>query len=562
MLAAHLLFLLLTLPPTSHGCRTAPSAECDKPKFVPGHNLVGEGFNIVKMTTTGAFVVNTRAYLEGGDHGNCTLCDNKLMKQEQKLPTSVVDWRIKVRCRRSVSAKTYDTGSSLLRDSASAAQVGWKVGLSVPFKGGAAVGGTHSKSARFAQSHSATDRFSYTSHSFSCRYYTFRIHSNPPLTKEFEGSIKSLPLTYNSKAKDLYKHFISIYGTHFLRQVDLGGRVHSITAVRTCDAAMKGLSVHVVSNCLSAEASYVVKGVKINGAANYCKDKSKKLENGKNFSVSFSDRVTEVLGGSGEEQDILFNPDQKNGYATWLKTLKTLPGVVSYRLSSLHMLVKNDTVRRANLQKAISEYITNATVYTSCASRCKVGHRAQNCACKCSGHQKIDANCCPSALGVAQLSVTVIRAEGLWGDYFSKTDGYVKVFYGTQGFSTHVIHNNNFPKWNHRQSLGMVDLTKRIPIRFEVWDRDNKWDDDLLGRYDVVPQSGSNIQKSKKLKHGSLYISFTATCAPSLQGSLCAKYAPTPNGDGRLIYHDVLNNPERPSFFKGLDQVPKDNGFL
>ncbi|KAA0710026.1 Perforin-1 [Triplophysa tibetana] len=549
--------LLLVFLPLALCCQTAPSTECENLPFVPGHNLVGEGFDIVRMKTTGAFVVDMLNYMTGGDHGNCTYCDNKLLKKKQKLPASVVDWRIKVQCRRSLSAKVQESASSVLKDTTTSTSVSWKVGLSVPMVAGVAVGGTHSKAARFAKSHASQDKFSYTSHTFSCRYYSFRLHAQPPLTKEFKGSINTLPAQFNSKSVAAYNHFISIYGTHFLRQVDLGGRVKSTTAVRTCKVAMTGLSVQDVSNCLSAEASAVIKGVKVSAETSYCKAKKQKLEKGNSFSASFSDRVTEIMGGNGEAQDILFAPSNKSGYGVWLKTLKTLPGVVSYRLTSLHMLATHDPARKASLQAAISSYITKSALSTSCSSNCKVGRRNGNCACKCSGHQRIDSNCCPSKPGVATLKVIVVSAAGLWGDWFSKTDGYVKLFYKASADTTRVIWNNNFPQWNHQHNFGTVDLTERKPVIFEVWDRDNRWDDDLLGKVTVIPTLGTNVQKRLKLKHGTLLVSITANCGPSLASTYCEKYAPAPDSGSTLTDY----NPFKPVSFQESNGLP-ENTFL
>lgn len=298
--------------------------------------------------------------------------------------------------------------------------------------------------------------------SFFCSpFVRFRLHARPPLTKEFAGSIRSLPTKFDSSSEAAYNHFISIYGTHFLRRVDLGGHVQSTTAVKTCQVSMTGLTVHDVSNCLSAEASGVIKGVKVSGQASYCKAKQQKLERGNTFSASFSDRITEILGGNGEQQDILFNPSNNSGYGAWLSSLKKIPGVVSYTLSSLHMLVQNDSARRSSLRAAISKYITKNALSTACPSSCKVGRRDSNCACKCSGHQRVDSNCCPSQPGVATLSVIVKSAAGLWGDVFSKTDGYVKVFYGSTSATTNVIMNNNFPQWNYQWNIGTVILTER-----------------------------------------------------------------------------------------------------
>uniref|UniRef100_A0A673GXG6 Uncharacterized protein n=1 Tax=Sinocyclocheilus rhinocerous TaxID=307959 RepID=A0A673GXG6_9TELE len=151
-----------------------PSTECEKLPFVPGHSLVGEGFDIVRMKTSGVFVVDVRTYMSGGEHGNCTLCENKLLNEKQKLRASVVDWRIKVQCRHSLSAKVYESASSVLKDTTSSTTSNWKIGLSVPMVASVAVGGTHSRLARFAKSLSAQNKYSFTSHSFSCRYYSLR----------------------------------------------------------------------------------------------------------------------------------------------------------------------------------------------------------------------------------------------------------------------------------------------------------------------------------------------------------------------------------------------------
>ncbi|XP_056113772.1 perforin-1.3 [Rhinichthys klamathensis goyatoka] len=546
--------LLLLFLPFALCCETIPNEECKKLNFVPGHNLVGEGFDIVRMKTTGAFVVDVLTYMDGGGHGNCTVCDNSLLNEKQKVPASVTDWRVKVECRHSLSTKVYESASSVLKETSNSLSLGWKVGLSVPLVASTAVAGTLSVSARFANTHSAQDKYSFTGHTFSCRYYTFRLQASPPMTKEFAGSISSLPAKYDSKSEDAYNHFISIYGTHFLRGVDLGGHVKSTTAVKTCQISMSGLTVHDVSICLSREASVVIEGVNVSAQAEFCAARQKKLEKKSSFSGSFTDRVTEILGGNGEQQDILFNPSVNNGYGVWLKSLKKIPGVVSYSLSSLHMLVNNDPVRKASLQAAISKYITKNAISTACPSSCKVGQRDRNCACKCNGHQKVDNNCCPSQPGVATLKVTVKSAEGLWGDRFSKTDGYVKVFYGTQKATTPVIKNNNFPQWNYLFDVGTVDLNQKKELKFEVWDRDNRFDDDLLGRESFIPQQGNNVPKKLTLKHGSVLIFYTAKCGPSLTGSYCEKYAPTPGGDGILNHYQPFGR-EQPMVFK------KSNGF-
>lgn len=86
----------------------------------------------------------------------------------------------------------------------------------------------------------------------------------------------------------------------------------------------------------------------------------------------------------------------------------------------------------------------------------------------------------------------------------------------------------------------------RCPCRsiiFEVWDRDNRWNDDLLGRVTLIPTLGRNNKKFG-LKHGSLFVQVSASCAPSLQGSLCEQYMASPT------YEEVMGQ------VKEYQQVP------
>lgn len=154
-------------------------------------------------------------------------------------------------------------------------------------------------------------------------------------------SLKNLPSTYDHKNTSAFRQFISVYGTHFIRRVHLGGRVNSMTAIRTCQASISKMSVHTVSNCLSVEAEATIKGVTVSAASKFCQSKSKSLKTGATFRQAFSDRTTDVLGGDESVGDILFQPNGAAAFKKWLISLKKVPGLVSYQLSPLHLLVKN-----------------------------------------------------------------------------------------------------------------------------------------------------------------------------------------------------------------------------
>lgn len=63
-------------------CRIDSGPECEKAPFVPGHNLAGEGFDIVRMRRTGAYVINVKGHL--ADNNTCTLCPNRFEKGQVK----------------------------------------------------------------------------------------------------------------------------------------------------------------------------------------------------------------------------------------------------------------------------------------------------------------------------------------------------------------------------------------------------------------------------------------------------------------------------------------------
>lgn len=65
------------------GCQIGTGSECEKAPFVPGHNLAGEGFDVVRLRRTGAYVINVKSHL--GDNHTCTLCPNRFQNGQVTL---------------------------------------------------------------------------------------------------------------------------------------------------------------------------------------------------------------------------------------------------------------------------------------------------------------------------------------------------------------------------------------------------------------------------------------------------------------------------------------------
>lgn len=77
-----ILFMLVLEVCGLQGCWTGSGSECEKTAFVPGHDLAGEGFDVVRMRRTGAYVINVKTHL--ADNHTCTLCPNRFQNKQVK----------------------------------------------------------------------------------------------------------------------------------------------------------------------------------------------------------------------------------------------------------------------------------------------------------------------------------------------------------------------------------------------------------------------------------------------------------------------------------------------
>ncbi|KAK2815633.1 hypothetical protein Q5P01_026100 [Channa striata] len=508
--------------------------ECKYAPFVPGYNLGGEGFDIVTMERKGAYVIDTETWNLG--NGTCRMYRNSYMNGEnQKVPVAVVDWRTLPKCSLKVSSTAYDSVETLVNDSTSSVSNDWKVGLEIPVDPsvtlGVGLGGSHSRDATFGMQKSKQDRYSFFRHSVYCKFYSYRLTTNPPLSDEYKSAANALP-PYSRKTEVSYRSLIDTYGTHYITQVSLGGKIKAITSVRTCQATMNGLSTTEVSDCLSVEASAsFANTASVKAMYKHCEEKKKKLGSNQSFGSTFNERDTDIIGGHIDEADILFNAQSDPSvYKNWLSSLKSTPDVVQYNLKPLHSILPLGHPASAGLKQEVEKYIKTNAVLKKCSESCQVGHRSNNrdpCACVCNSNQNLKSNCCPAGKGLATLKVFKLYAQGLYGDKWTQTDGSVEVSYGDQSKRTMIISNNDNPKWPETFEFGSITINMRNRLTFSVYDEDTYWNSDMLGECSFELHKGK-VSDSCMLDHGTFFFSYVVECAPSLSGDQCQEYIPSP----------------------------------
>ncbi|XP_028670825.1 perforin-1-like [Erpetoichthys calabaricus] len=506
--------------------------ECTKAEFVPGHNLAGEGIDVLKMENKKAYVINMEEFLH--PNKTCILKKNNFLNgKEQKLPLSMVDWRTMQKCSHSLTSSAYSSSEALAKETASSIKNDWKLGLSVetPKVGGSIqLAGRHSNINQYFSDKSKKDKMTFIIQKIFCEYYSYRLVSDPPLEKHFLDEIEKLPEMYEKSA---YQSVIDTYGTHYTTAVNLGGKVDTITSVKTCEVSMKGLSIEDVENCLNVEASAtVVSKVNVSSSLSHCKALKTSQNRSDSFSKEFSDRKTYVYGGHTGTEDILFSKTDSGAsvYKAWLESTKLTPAVVTFSLKPLHGLIRNNKKKKENLQKALSEYFTEAALSASCTRTCKEDSKpskSDSCSCECSGNKNLNNMCCPTQRGLGNLTVFNLHAKNLYGDQTTQADAYVEVSYRKKVKKTERIDNNDNPEWNETFKFGYVKLSMDSEITVKVFDDDMNYRVDVLGECNITISSGTHEEECK-LHYGQVYFSYTLECAPSLGGPTCKEYAPSP----------------------------------
>lgn len=100
-LVVWMVFLFLFLAPVSPQCRIGTAQECQITlQFVPGLQYGIYGIDITKLDVTFNELMDLSKWKN--TNGDCTLCDNPLLKKAQKLPLALTNWRANISCQQKV----------------------------------------------------------------------------------------------------------------------------------------------------------------------------------------------------------------------------------------------------------------------------------------------------------------------------------------------------------------------------------------------------------------------------------------------------------------------------
>uniref|UniRef100_A0A3B5QY38 Perforin-1-like n=1 Tax=Xiphophorus maculatus TaxID=8083 RepID=A0A3B5QY38_XIPMA len=485
--SALLLLSVLLVHSSVLSCLIGTQRQCDVARFVPGHNMVGKGFDIVTLQRKRAHVIDVKTYLNPRE--TCILCSNPLQNHAyQKLPSSVVDWSASSQCSADIIS-SYHTSSGLEIE---------KV-LFDNFD----VGGTGSNAYKFASQQIEEDRYTFSTHSVTCNHYKFILSPTPPLSVEFKKQLDILPSHYNYSTENEYRKLIQTYGTHYFRLVRTLAHTHCelVTDIFLQGSILKNFKP--IHSCLSMGVAVGLGKLKISHVPTSCMGVLLNQDSATNFSSGLHRYHSEVSGGDGWLGEFSISKSHSTAHMNWLKSLIQYPEVVSFSLRPLYQLVPNK-LQQAGVKTAIEQYLEDTSVKKSPQEP------------DCEGSTlNMSYNCCPMHASRGNLSVTIVRGWNLYGDVIGKTDGWVdaKMYHGSISHQTQVIESDD-PQWNAEFDLGKVDTS--LALKIEVWDEDPKYDDLLIEcmKY-LIPGTQTFTCKSAL---GNVEVKYTLTCDPHLTG--------------------------------------------
>lgn len=169
----------------------------------------------------------------------------------------------------------------------------------------------------------------------------------PAVNSNFLSEVKQLPSSYSSAAnKAKYMTFLETHGTHFLQQMEMGGKFSLISKIS--EDAIKKMNSEKVSVSAAAKFSGKIT-IGVSSLNEVEKSQAKTFE---------------TLRTSSKHVTVGSYPPSDGSSVTWANSLFANPMPISYSLQSLSKLfnanfmpkIKDIAQRKTNIEKALGEY--------------------------------------------------------------------------------------------------------------------------------------------------------------------------------------------------------------
>lgn len=210
---------------------------------------------------------------------------------------------------------------------------------------------------------------------------------NIMLTHGFQRAVQRLPLDYNPHA---YQSFLDHFGTHYIQQGTIGGRVQYNYVMNKTETSEAFNSSNTVSMCLSVELSVkVVSSASV--GVDVCRNKSSTASTSDHTASFATHTIVDNIGGvSGAALTFAAGNVSRAQQDQFWAGVRQNPGFLSKQVSSICGLISFTRVAnwqkiQENCEQAVLDYLTSYA--PSACDHCMNGGLAIKmdgvCSCTC-----------------------------------------------------------------------------------------------------------------------------------------------------------------------------------
>lgn len=459
-------------------------------------------------------------------------------------------------CSKLFSVQDVSTDSSTAQQVSAKRTDSWSVGLSVPAIATMKFSLTKSSATDWANTESKQSNSNFVSMELKCQLYDARLGMAPTgFSSSFTAYLQSLPNVFSAATKHQFDNFISLFGTHVVQSVSLGGHLRHFVSINGCARTLTGMTASETQNCLKVEASLKYK-TDLSASYDRCKTSSGKTSGQDVYKQLYRSEFTEWAGG--DANSFATSASTPADFENWSEALKRNPARITETLLSIPALLEHAAIlgkvsgfsifpsKIEAIRQAISAYIITAAAVMEDATSCYCpadflsanlkGDVSSPCSCTCPVGGGRTLQCCASSLPASSvtLKVTVhnLANSGIReGNPSCKgPEPYVKVIVGANVQQT-TARTNVFT-WD--QTFTFNSINAGDTIIFESWEEDNGGlcggPDDFWARYlnypapknwPIVAEKTGRITLDQGPGKALLAVTLDLVCPVGFEGNRC-----------------------------------------